>query len=100
VAKRNDVGPLPPPPVESEPRRVRVTIELPSETKRTHGTIVEGTYTVADDGLLCVCDMGGRLYTERLGPSVKSMASTARFTTRSSIRRRTTSRLIQSDCRV
>jgi hypothetical protein len=55
------------PPVESEPRRVRVTTELPSE--RSCGTVIEGTWTTTPDGVIRVRDMEGRLFTERLGPN-------------------------------
>jgi hypothetical protein len=34
-------------PAESEPRRVRVTTELPSE--KSHGCVIEGTWTIAGD---------------------------------------------------
>ncbi len=50
---------------ESEPRRVWVTVEPPSE--KSCGTIVEGTWTIAD-GVIRVRDMEGRLFTERLAP--------------------------------
>jgi hypothetical protein len=53
-------------PPESEPRSFWVTVEPPSE--KSCGTIVEGTWTIAD-GVIRVRDMEGRLFTDRLGPN-------------------------------
>ena len=54
---------------ESEPRRIRVTVEFPSEEKGTPGAVVEGTYTTSDDGLIRVRDAEGKLLgTQRLKP--------------------------------
>jgi Recombinase len=50
----------------AKPRRVRATIENPSE--KSHGVIIEGTFTTTADGILRVRDMQGRLYVERLAP--------------------------------
>jgi hypothetical protein len=45
---------------------VRVTTELPSE--KSHGCIIEGTWTIAGD-VIRVRDLEGRLYLEKLGPN-------------------------------
>jgi hypothetical protein len=53
-------------PRESEPKKFWVTTETPTE--KSHGTIVEGTWTIAGD-VIRVRDLEGRLFLEKLGPN-------------------------------
>jgi|SRR5215813_2824096 len=59
-----EAPPMPTEP-ESEPRQIRTQIERPTE--KTHGVIIERTYTTAGN-LMRVRDMDGRLFTERFAP--------------------------------